>query len=316
MTSLPSYDELGRTAEGAPSAWGLFGETDSVGLFNLITPTEVKRAAGLIRRGAVFPLDAAVNAFSPAFFPSRGVPRHRVLHGEHSPMFDDVIDNFYPQASSQWDSLGHMGYSEDQFYNGATAADVGAGRRNTIEHWARRGIVGRAVLLDVARTLADEGRPLDPASATGIEVADLELARQRSEVEFEPGDIVLIRTGFAEWYLEQPPSVRAAIPGNFAAAGLAQSEEMCRYLWDHHVSAVAADNVGLEVFPPQGAPGPFRFLHNVLIGQFGLAIGELWWLADLVADCADDGVYEMFLCSSPMHLPGGIGSPANAIAIK
>jgi hypothetical protein len=236
---------LPRTPEGAPSAWGLFGESDNVGLFNLITPSQVKRAAGLIRRGAVFPLDAAVNAFAPAFFPSRGVPRHRVLHGEHSPMFDDVIDNFYPQASSQWDSLGHMGYSEDEFYNGATAADVGAGRRNTIEHWARRGIVGRAVLLDVARTLADEGRPLDPASATGIDVADLELAQQRSEVELEPGDIVLIRTGFAEWYLEQSPSVRTGLPGNFAAAGLAQNEEMCRYLWDHHISAVAADNVGL-----------------------------------------------------------------------
>jgi len=121
--------------------------------------------------------------------------------------------------------------------------------------------------------------------------------------------------GFAEWYLGQSPAVRAGIPGNFAA-GLAQSEEMCRYLWDHHVSAVAADNVGLEVWPPQGTPGPFRFLHNVLIGQFGLAIGELWWLADLAADCADDGVYEMFLCSSPLNLPGGIGSPANAIAIK
>jgi hypothetical protein len=316
MTGVPEYDELARTKEGAPSAWGVFGEDDNVGLFNLIGTEQVARAARLIRRGAVFPLDAPVDAFAPALFPSRGVPRHRVLHREGSPMFDDVIDNLYPQASSQWDSLGHMGYSPDKYYNGATAADIATGRRNTIEHWARRGIVGRAVLLDVARALADAGRPLDPASPTGVQVADLELARTAAGVEIEQGDIVIVRFGFVEWYLEQSPAVRMGLPGRFAAAGLAQTEEMCRYLWDHHVAAVVADNVGLEVWPSIGEPGPFRSLHNILIGQFGLAIGELWWLKDLAEDCAGDHVYEMFLCSSPLHVPGGIGSTANAIAVK
>jgi hypothetical protein len=33
-------------------------------------------------------------------------------------------------------------------------------------------------------------------------------------------------------------------------------------------------------------------------------------------DCAADGVYEMFLVSAPLNAPGGIGSPANAVAIK
>ena len=61
---------------------------------------------------------------------------------------------------------------------------------------------------------------------------------------------------------------------------------------------------------------PFGFLHNMLIGQFGMALGELWWLSDLAADCAADGVYEMFAVSAPMNAPGGIGSPANAVAIK
>ena len=54
----------------------------------------------------------------------------------------------------------------------------------------------------------------------------------------------------------------------------------------------------------------------MLIGQFGMALGELWWLADLARDCAADGVYEMFLASAPLNAPGGIGSPANAVAIK
>jgi hypothetical protein len=54
----------------------------------------------------------------------------------------------------------------------------------------------------------------------------------------------------------------------------------------------------------------------MLIGQFGMALGELWWLRDLAGDCAADGIYEMFLVSAPLNAPGGIGSPANAVAIK
>ena len=37
---------------------------------------------------------------------------------------------------------------------------------------------------------------------------------------------------------------------------------------------------------------------------------------DSLLDCAADGVYEMFLVSAPLNAPGGIGSPANAVAVK
>ena len=142
MTDLPSYDELPAAPEGGRSGWGLFGADDNVGLFNLLTPEGVLDAARLIRRGAVFPLDAALDAFVPSLVASRGIPRHRVLHEPGAIVFDDVYDNFYPQASSQWDSLGHVGYVPGAFYNGATEEDVASGRRNTIEHWARRGSSG------------------------------------------------------------------------------------------------------------------------------------------------------------------------------
>ena len=74
---------------------------------------------------------------------------------------------------------------------------------------------------------------------------------------------------------------------------------------------------GVEVFPADisSQAHPFGFLHIVLIGQFGMALGELWWLSDLAGDCAADGVYEMFLVSAPLNAPGGFGSPANAVAI-
>ena len=41
---------------------------------------------------------------------------------------DDVLDNFFPQSSSQWDSLAHVAYSPGVFYNGATDDDVLTGQ--------------------------------------------------------------------------------------------------------------------------------------------------------------------------------------------
>jgi kynurenine formamidase len=93
---------------------------------------------------------------------------------------------------------------------------------------------------------------------------------------------------------------------------------MCEYLWNSHAAAIASDTFAVEAFPADRSAQthPFGFLHNMLIGQLGMALGELWWLADLAHDCAADGIYEMFLVSAPMNAPGGIGSPANAVAIK
>jgi len=112
--------------------------------------------------------------------------------------------------------------------------------------------------------------------------------------------------------------VKDRLHGNVVAPGLVHAEAVCEYLWDSHAAAIACDTYGVEVFPADRSAQahPFGFLHSMLIGQFGMALGELWWLSDLAADCAADGVYEMFAVSAPLNAPGGIGSPANAVAIK
>jgi kynurenine formamidase len=318
MTELPSYADLPPAPAGGRSAWGLFGPDDDLGLVNLMTPERIAAAARLVRRGQIFCLDMPLGSISPALAAFRGTPRHQVLHVPGTAGFDDVYDNFYPQAGSQWDSLAHVGYAPDQMYNGATELQVLAGTRNTIEHWARHGMAGRAVLLDAERAMLDAGRPYDPGDSSPIDVGDLELARRLAGVEFAAGDIILLHTGFAAWYLRQPDPVKIRLHGNVAAPGLAHTEAVCEYLWDSHAAAIASDTFAVESFPADRSAGahPFGFLHNMLIGQLGLALGELWWLADLAGDCAADGVYEMFLVSAPMNAPGGIGSPANAVAIK
>jgi kynurenine formamidase len=318
MSNLPRYQDLPRAPRGGRSGWGVFGPQDNLGLVNLLTEARVAAAARLVRRGRIFPLDMPLGSINPALAKYRGTPRHAVLHEPGSAGFDDLYDNFYPQSSSQWDSLAHIGYGPGEFYNGAVEGEILAGSRNTIDHWARHGIAGRAVLLDVAAAVAESGRPYDPGTSVAIGIEELELARLRAGLEYADGDILLLHTGFSAWYVQQPFQVREALHGRAEAPGVAHTEEVCEYLWNTHAAAIGSDTFAVEVWPPDRSPDafPMGFLHNMLIGQLGFALGELWWLKDLANDCAADGVYEAFLVSAPINAPAGIGSPANAVAIK
>ncbi|MBI5947546.1 MAG: cyclase family protein [Chloroflexi bacterium] len=313
---LPSFDQL-PAVDGAPpqSAWWLFGRDDQVGLFNLQTPERIAEAAKLVRRGAMFPLNWDLELPSPPLY-GRGGLRHTILGSGVSR--DDVYDNFFPQASSQWDSLVHVGHPAHGFYNGVREEEVTGkpGTRGGIEHWARRGIAGRAVLLDVGRYLESQGRPIDCATDRRITVDELEACRRAQGVEIQAGDVLLIRTGWIEWYLQQDVRVRAGLANmaTFRAPGLLAGEAMARYLWDLHVVASATDCPALEAWPPTPETG--GFLHFYLIGLFGMAIGELWDLSKLAADCAADGRYDAFFTSAPLNKLGGVGSPPNAIAFK
>jgi kynurenine formamidase len=114
------------------------------------------------------------------------------------------------------------------------------------------------------------------------------------------------------------------------SCGLEQSESTAAWLWDHQISLVAADNIALEAWPADGSSlGPVfaeeqgrlarsthtGMLHRILIPLLGIHIGELWDLDELAEFCADTRRYDVFLTAEPLNIPGGVGSPANAIAI-
>jgi kynurenine formamidase len=312
---LLRYDELPPAELGGRSAWGQFGAEDNLGTINLLTPERVAAAARLVTRGAVFALNAPVDRFGHVQW-GRKVVRHEIVHEPGGIFFDDLLHDFALQGSSQWDCLGHVGYRPGVFYNGATEDEIASGKRNTIDRWAERGIVGRAVLLDMPATMRELGRPYDPSSSTSFGVAELEAARKRAGVQIEPGDILLLHTGFGSYFGDLSVAERSERP--FVSPGLEHTEDVVRYLWDLHIAAIASDNLAIESWPidMSEAAIPWGALHNMLIGQLGLALGELWALDELVADCAQDGRYEMLLVSAPLNVPAGMGSPANAVAIK
>jgi kynurenine formamidase len=319
---LPNYADLPfKAGNPAKTAWGMFGDDDNVGMFNLQTPELIVTAAGLVKKGAVFTMNWEQEKPDPPLY-GRGRFRHTVFRdipiGNHG---DDVLDNFYTQASSQWDSLTHVGDFEHGFWGGITSAELKESGDKTalgIDHWARRGIAGRAVLLDVAHYLAAEGRPIDAGERLDITVADLEATRQAQGVELQTGDVLLINTGWIPWYEQQDAGVRGAlaVTANLKTPGLQCAEEMAEYLFNAHPVAVCSDNPALEAWPPPNFMDPEGFLHHWIIGRFGMPIGEMFQLTHLAADCAEDGVYESFFVSAPLNIEGGTGSPPNALAIK
>jgi len=322
-TRLPSYAELLHRRDAPPgSSWGLFGPGDELGTLNLLGPDQAREAAALVRRGAVFNLDYEVNAFSPPVSPNRRAARHTMLSRHDGCVRDDRLDDFYLQVSSQIDGLRHHRHAIHGFYGGVPDEVVEVGSPTLgMQHVAAKGIVGRGVLLDVARHLAAHGRPLDLSRGEPISTSTLDEVAEAQGVELRAGDILLIHTGWAHHAVtELGAEERAGLSTDRQFCGLEQSRETLAWIWDHHVSVLASDTVAVEVMPSvEGSP--FRdnvagMMHPDLIALLGVHLGELWKLDELAEDCASDGVFEVLVTAKPLNLVGGVGSPPNALAIK
>ncbi len=315
--SVPRFDELPiRSGAPAGATWGVFGDSDELGTLNFAGAAQTRAAAGLVRRGAVFALNLDINLPDPALF-GRSTTTHAITHrrGVRAVAVDDHLDSFFPQASSQWDALRHFGVPEG-FYNGVDLDQVlvPAGGVLGIDRIGRRGIATRGVLLDVPRALASRGISFDPLEFFPIDTTIIETVLEVQNESLHEGDVVLVRTGWLEAYLGLDADARTAIAQSPPATPGLFGPELAAMLWDHRVAAIAADNPALEAFSPTAPPG--APLHEALLAGLGMPLGELWQLGALAADCAADGVYEAMLTSAPLIIPGGSGSPPNALAIK
>lgn len=321
--SISTYRELLSRRDAPPgSAWGCFGSNDDLGTINALSPERVLDGVRLVRRGDVFNLDYPINAFGAGLHRARRPARHRMFSSAPQSR-DDFLESFYLQGSSHIDGLRHRRHLDHGFYDGAPDDTVAEGTdRLGIHHWAEHGIVGRAVLLDVDRLLRERRGSLDHGHGEAFSADLLDDAARAQEVELRQGDIVLIHTGWARFYLDTLADGRAPAAGDVvASSGLIQSHRTLEWFWDQGLAFVASDNMAVEAVPAV-PESPFDqrdgggLMHQELIALLGIALGEMWRLSDLALDCERDGVYECLVVSKPLNLVGGIGSPANAIAIK
>ena len=317
----PPYqvDAMGKVegaVPGEPNNWGRWGEEDQKGTANLLTPERVKAAAALIRTGKRFQLGIPIAELAPGYRPP---PLHlfarstaeRIV-GVEGPAGLQVSDDYIVmalQASTQLDGFGHFAY-EDLLYNGYWAGLVSTGtgaRRLGIHHMAE-GIVGRGVLLDVARQQGVDR--LEKGFA--IEAGLLDETARAQGVEVGPGDVVLVRTGHIGWWyaLEDKSEFLAGGP---AEPGL--SPHSVPWFHDHDVAMVGIDTMAADVLPADPSL-PLLSFHVGALRDLGLPIAEMFDLDELGQDCASDGVHEFFFVAMPLPVVGGVGSPINPLVVK
>jgi kynurenine formamidase len=253
-------------------------------------------------------------------------------------VYDDEL-HFNTQSSSQWDGMTHCATQKDgYYYNGLKFEDVVNKRdgRNgthsktilscfkpevysilTLSAWLRRGgIIGRGILLDYPVWRSATGRePALAGSSHAITVDELEQMVQHFGLEIRQGDILLLRTGYGEWYDNATTEERTRVIKQEAFIGVEESMETVKWLWNKHIAAVATDAPGFEVCPVPWGDESKVVLHEWILVHFGMPLGELWNLEDLSKLCKQEGRYSFFFTSAPLHVIGGVASPPNALAV-
>ena len=311
---------LSRLLADAPSNWGKWGSEDEVGALNYLTDEEIKLGVAAIRWSRPFALGAPIaTATGDPVFPGRWAARHYMVAdkagfeaGRWRPLrgglefADDYVSSF-AQAGTHCDALGHMWF-DDTLWNGYPAASTNGGMtKASIEPIARRGIVGRAVLLDLARF---RGKTFLQRAETFDHRDLLECARSQA-VEIKPRSILMLRTG----WLGALERGEARIDETYWEPGLTFSLELVCWFAQMEIPCFLTDTLANETtYEPNS--GVMLVLHAALMRNLGVVFTEMAWLDELATACAEDSQYDGLYAASPLQVSRGTGGGLNPIFIK
>jgi kynurenine formamidase len=282
-----------------PSKWGA---GDQRGSGNHMKPETVLRAAKLIRTGEVFELGRVLSDSMPLSAGRRFevlTKRTRNDPGtNHRGSNEELIVAEMGQVGTQFDTFSHQMIS-NSMYNCFKLDEI-----SSRTGFAKLGVeqVGslmtRGVMIDVA---ALKGVDMLPDTYE-ITVQDLQQALAAQKLTLQPGDAVIIHTGWGKLWGKDNARFQKSAPG----IGIAAAEWIAR----QDPMLVGSDNSAVEVSPnpnPQLA-GP---IHQIMLVVNGIHLLENLKLDDLAAR----RVYEFALIVEPLKIQGGTGSTVAPIAI-
>jgi kynurenine formamidase len=281
-----------------------WGEDDTIGAANYLSPEKVLNAAELIQQGKVYSLGVELNRDFPAYgsrFFDITVMEPRAGGQTIGPTeltsTDDVLHTWVG-IGSQIDGFGHIGI-DHVHYNGYKAEDIIA--TDGLKKLGIEGIppiVTRGVLLDMTAHFQTD--MLTEGQAFNAE--EIQAAAKAQGVEIREGDVVLFHTGWLDLVGENNERFAKAEPG--------LGVDGAQYLADQGVVAVGADTWALEVIPFEEGSGIFE-VHQTLLTKNGVYILENMNTHELAAD----GVREfMFVLGQP-KVKGAVQMMINPIAI-
>jgi kynurenine formamidase len=283
-----------------PSKWGA---ADERGAANHMKPELLLRAARLIKTGEAIELGRVLSSDMPLFtgrqFNIHSKRTNGPLGANKRYSNEELVVGEMGHVGTQFDMFSHQGI-DGRLYNCVAIAEAG-----TRTGFSKLGVekIGmlftRGVLLDIA---ALKGVAMLPAGHE-IAVAEIQAALARAKLTLQPGDAVLLHTGWGQlWGTDN-----ARYAGNSPGIGVAAAEWLAR----QDVMLVGGDTAPVEISPN---PDPQLNLpvHQVLLVVNGIFVLENLKLDELAAK----GVGEFALVLQPLKLRGGTGSTVAPVAIR
>lgn len=297
----------------ALSNWGRWGKDDRLGTLNHIGPEQRVAAAGLVRHGRS--VSCGWQLETTVYADERIAPQRFMLQtGAAAPDLDlggdlgayaaDYVGVAYhgPRVT-HLDALCHVLW-DGQMYNGHQQSVITAERGSDLLDvtGARDGIVTRGVLIDAARYRGVDW--LEPGDTVRVEEVEAILAAQG--VSAEPGDALLLRTGFGRKRTEQGARV---IPVEKAG----WNADCLPFFASHCTALVTSDGVNDTI--PSGFESVRMPIHAVGVQAMGLWLIDNCNLEAAAATCAELGTWEFQFVVSAVPFAGTTGAPVNPLAI-
>lgn len=299
-------EEVGR------SPWG---PTDEIGTLNMMTDASKLATLSKLKTGKTYDLSVDYFVGMPSFH-SLGDPAYQywLTHTPHGTVVDnpngmgkamnekvsytgDAI-SMYTHMGTHIDALNHFGLN-GKIWNGYSA-DEHLGDKG----WKKTGaetippIIARGVLIDVA---AYKNVPVLDHNYR-VSKADLMAALEQQKTVLQQGDVVLIRTGQAQFY-EDADKFLHQYPGI--------NLEAVRWLIeDRQVMLLGADNLSFEAFPSERTDN-WVPVHTYLLAEKGVMFIEQMFLEEL----SQDRVYEFAFIAASLKLKGASGAPMRPLAL-
>lgn len=286
-------------AERCPSKWGA---GDQLGSVNHMSPANTQRALGLVRSGQKVELGHKLEMNMP-FFGTRRFDVHLKRTG--GPMGsnkrytnEELVITEIGQVGTQMDAFTHQSI-DGLFYNCVKTEDIATRNGFTAMGIDQLGtLITRGVLIDIAALKGVDMLPSDYE----ITVADLQAALRRQGVSIQPGDAVLIHTGWGKQWGKDNARYVSNCPGLGIAAA--------QWLLGRDVMLLGSDNWPVEI-----APNPDKSL-SLPVHQLALVVHGVHLIENMKLDeLAAKKVYEFAFIVQPIRVKGGTGSAVAPVAV-
>ncbi|OFW17136.1 MAG: hypothetical protein A3H29_01070 [Acidobacteria bacterium RIFCSPLOWO2_02_FULL_67_21] len=284
-------------SERCPSKWGA---GDQRGSGNHMSATSVMRAAQLIRTGQTFELGQVLSADMPLIGNRRWDVVYRYSGrppqpGQRQGLTEQVTSEL-GQVGTQMDGFAHQAIG-GSLYNCFKLQDIaGSGGMTALGIEKAGTLITRGVLLDIAKLKGVDAL----GEAYVITPEDLQQALARLKLTLQPGDAVLINTGWGTLWIEDNVRYLRSSPG----LGVAAAE----WLLKQDPMLIAADNCCIEVRPVGVGP----LIHTLFVAVHGVHLIENLKLDEISAA----GAGEFAFVVQPLKMQGATGSPVAPTAIR